>query len=92
MKNIRIDERKISIISSCLIYTVAVVVQIIIKPNNNIWYSIITIIAIVLEAIAKKIRGLYNRSDKIVKIFQECTEKEKAEIYEYVKKYDKKTH
>lgn len=90
MKNFKISEKTISIFVSCFIYTVAIITQIVIKPTTNIWYAAITLFAILLEAVAQRIKSLYNRSDEIQKIFQKCSEKEKEEIYDYVKKYDKK--
>lgn len=62
--------------------------------NNKTCYSASGVIAEIISAfIIPKIKGKYHRGEQILKIFEECNEEEKKDIYEFVKKYDKEeTH
>lgn len=61
--------------------------------NSKTYYSIPgTVIEIISVVVLPLIKKQYHRGDQIIKIFENCSENEKKEIYQYIKKYDKQTH
>lgn len=56
----------------------------------NTCFSIVGIVIEIINFfIIPKIKSKYHRGEQIIKIFEECNEEEKEEIYKFIKKFDK---
>ncbi len=73
-----------------IVYIASIIIPIAEFLINHTTFTLAGIISILLEDFAIWLRKQYHREDEISKIFENATEKEKEEIYNFVKKYEKK--
>lgn len=81
---------KILIYSCSIIGAIGILISYVDMAINFDKISVFGIIGIVFLGISEFIIKRFQRGEKIKKLFENATEKEKEEIYNFVKQYDKK--
>lgn len=85
-------QRKVWIVVIFFLTLICISISIFEITKSQTYYSIPgTIIEIISTFVFPLIKKQYHRGEQISKIFEKCSENEKKEIYEYIKKFDK-TH
>ena len=88
------NQRKTLIAITIVLCLISLILTIIEYINFKTAFSFIGIIIEVINLlIIPKVKSEYHRGEQIQKIYENCNETEKDEIYKLIKKYDKEeTH
>lgn len=83
-------KQKIGIVLTFTAYLASIILPIAEYYFCHTIFSLVGVISMILEEIATNLRKQYHRGDELSKIFEDATIQEKDEIYNFVKKYEKK--